>query len=353
MMLRELKRATIGVGALLLGAVGPAAAQDVTYAVTTTNISVGHASQSSIPQAMGYWKDEGLNVDVLGLSGATAGIQQVAAKQVDFATVGPEALLMAQAEGLPVKAVYTFARLPIYRIVSLKDGGPTSAEELAGKVVGVPNMSTGSVPFARAVLKGAGIDPETGVEWLAVGLGAQAANALKGGDVDVWASWDTAVASLENGGFEFNFIEPEWMDEMFGNVMIAHVDTIAEHPDWVAKVARGIAKSSVFGLANPEATIRNHWKMYPQTAPAEQSDEELAKAKHIFDSRFELLLPKEGEQWGENMPVQWKRAVDLAAAENLIPADTDPSAAYTNEFIDEINDFDPAAVEEDAKNSDW
>ena len=344
-MYAMLKGLAVTAAALCIGLITTASAQEtVTYAVTTTNISVGHAAQSSLPKALGFWEEEGLDVDVLGLSGATAGVQQVASGQVHFATVGPESLLMAQAEGIPVKAVYVFARKPIYRIVSPEDSDITEPEELAGKVIGVPNMSTGSVPFTRAVLKTAGIDPETGMEWLAVGLGAQAANAFRQGDIDVWASWDTAVASLENGGFKFHFIEPPWISDLFGNVMITHEDTIKNHPDWVVKVARGIAKASVFGLANPEAAIRTHWKLYPETAPAEQTDKAMADAEHIFNSRFELLEPAKGEKWGENIDSQWKRAADLAIQENLIPADFDVSNSYTNEFIDEINEFDEEAA---------
>ena len=343
--MNKLSKGLIGFTAALgMGLTAASAQETVTYAVTTTNISVGHAAQSSLPRALGFWEEEGLNVDVLGLQGATAGVQQVASGQVQFATVGPESLLMAQAEGIPVKAVYVFAREPIYRIVSPSDSDITKPEDLAGKVVGVPNMSTGSVPFTRAVLKTAGIDPESDVEWLAVGLGAQAANALRQGDIDVWASWDTAVASLENGGFEFNYINPPWMSDMFGNVMIAHEDTIKNNPDLVVKVARGIAKASVYGLANPEEAIRAHWEAYPETAPAEQSDDAMADAERIFNSRFELLQPEEGEKWGENIDSQWKRAADLAIQENLIPADFDVSNSYTNQFIDEINQFDVEAA---------
>jgi NitT/TauT family transport system substrate-binding protein len=84
---------------ILLGFDGQADAQEkVVYAVTTSNISVGHAAQSSIPLTEGFWKAEGLDVEVIGLSGATAGIQQVASGQVDFATVGGDALLIARAK---------------------------------------------------------------------------------------------------------------------------------------------------------------------------------------------------------------------------------------------------------------
>lgn len=332
----------------------PAAAlEKVTYAVTTTNISVGHAAQSSIPVAAGFWEEQGLDVDVIGIKGATAGIQQVASGQVDFATVGPEALLIARSKGVKVKGVYIFARKPIYRIVALPESGLKTPGDLKGKTIGVPNMSVGSVPFTKAALKTAEVDPETEVEWLAVGLGAPAANAILNKDVDAFASWDTATASLENAGLEFTYIAPPWADDTMGNLMIAREDTIKEHPELVAKVARGIAMGSIFGLANPDAAIRKHWELYPTTKPQEMTDDSLPKARHIFNARFELLKPDEGQKWGESIDAQWAQTAKMAIDEKLIPEDFDVSAAYTNEFIDEINDFDAAAVAEKAKASDW
>ncbi|MCA1452989.1 ABC transporter substrate-binding protein [Bradyrhizobium sp. BRP22] len=329
------------------------AAEKVTYAVTTSNISVGHAAQSSIPLTEGYWKSQGLDVEVIGLSGATAGIQQVASGQVDFATVGPDALLVARAKGIKVKAVYTYARRSIYRIVVPEGDGVKSLADMKGKTLGVPDMSAGSVPYARAALSAAGVDPRDGVKWLSVGIGGQAANALRQRQVDGWAAWDTVIASLENNGFKFRYIDPPWVDEIPGNVMIAREDTIEKRPDLVVKVARGIAESSVFGLANPDGALRNHWRMYPDTKPATQNDESFRQARHIFDSRFKLTQIEPGVRWGENIPAQWKRMADISIEEGLIPKNFDVGAAYTNQFIPEINAFDQGKIEAAAKSSNW
>ena len=326
----------------------------VTFAVTTTAISVGHASHSSIPVAAGFWKDEGLDVEVLGLDGATGGVQQVASGQVHFATVGPEAMLAGRAKGVPVKVIYTYARRPIYRIVALTDSGIAKPEDLKGKTIGVPNMATGSVPFTRAVLKTAGVDPDTSVKWLAVGLGGPAANALRQKDVQAWGSWDTAVAALENGGFKFNYIDPPWMDQVFGQAIIASEETIAKYPDEAVKIARGIAKATIFGLNNPEGAIRKHWELYPQTKPqGPDTDKAMTDAKRIFFSRFDLLRKPDGVKWGENLDAQWQRLVAMLVDEGLLPKDFNIKAAYTNQFIDEINKFDEKQVVELAKKANW
>ncbi len=259
------------------------AQEKVVYAVTTSNISVGHAAQSSIPLAQGYWKAEGLDVEVVGLSGATAGIQQVASGQVDFATVGGDALLIARAKGIKVKAVYTYARKSIYRIVVPEDEAIKTLADFKGKTLGAPDMSAGSVPYARAALSAAGVDPQNGVKWLSVGIGGSAANAFRQKAIDGWAAWDTIIASLENNGFKFRYIDPPWIDEILGNVIVAREETIEKKPELVVKVTRAIAKSSVFGLTNPDGALRNHWKMYPETKPQVVNEETLRQARRIFD----------------------------------------------------------------------
>ncbi|MBM3950235.1 MAG: ABC transporter substrate-binding protein [Rhodospirillales bacterium] len=346
--------------ALILAAVvigGTAHAQQKTklvFAPTTTSITTGHAAHSSIPLSAGFWKEEGLEVEVIGLQGSTAGIQQVASGQVHFSSVGGEDVMKARAKGVPIVAVYTYARKPIYRIVSLSDTPITKPEHLKGKTIGVPNMAVGSVAFTRAALKTAGIDPDKDVKWLAVGLGAPALNALKKKDIDVYAVWDTEVASFENTGVKFNLIVPPWNNEMLGNVVITHEDILNKNPEWVIKMVRGIAKASIYGLANPDASIRNHWKVYPQTKPQGMDEAEaLKKAKHVFLSRFDLMRLEPGVKWGQNVETVWKRMADLAIQEKLIPADFNVAAAYTNRFIDDINRFDAKKIEAMAKQSKW
>ena len=331
------------------------AGDKVTYAVTTTNITVGHAAQSSIPLGLGLWKEAGLDVEVVGLSGATAGVQQIASGQVDYATVGTDALMIARSKGIKVKAFYTYAQRPIYQVVALKDSGITKIEDLKGKTIGVPDMSSGSVPFIRSILKRTNIDPDKDVKWLSVGLGAPAANAMRQKAIDVWASWDTAVAALENGGFPFVQIAPDWANQLPGNVMIAKEETLAANPERAIKVARAIAESTVFGLTNPAAAVRNHWKLYPSTKPQGGDDAKALKdAEHIFNSRFDLMkLPTGVAKWGTNIDAKWKDLADLAIEQGLLPKDFDVKSSYTNEFIDKINDFDGNKFKELAKKSSW
>jgi len=192
------------------------------------------------------------------------------------------------------------------------------------------------------------------VKWLSVSFGAPAANALRQKDIQAWAAWDTIIAALENNGFKFSYVAPDWANEMPGNVLITREDTIANQPDRVIKVARAIAKASQFGLANPAAAVRNHWNMYPQTKPQGGDPEKALKdALHIYEARFDLMKQEPGAKWGQNVDAKWRKMAELWIEEGQVPKDFDVSQAYTNQFIEQINNFDRAKIAELAKTTSW
>jgi NitT/TauT family transport system substrate-binding protein len=333
----------------LLAGIASARADKLIFSPTTTDLSVGHAAHSSLPRYSQCWTKEGLDVDVVGIQGATAGMQQIAAKNVTFANVGPEVLMMARAKGAKVKAIYTYSRSTIYRAVALKSSGLGKTEDLRGKTMGVIAMSTGAVAYGRQMLQTARIDPDKDVQWLPIGEGAQASLSLKRGDAAAWFAWDTAVAALEAQGIEFVHIKPPYFDDLIGNVIVAHEDFLANNKEVAAKVLRCIAKSTIFGLTNPEKAIKIHWELYPATKPDGDEAAAMNKARIVFQSRFGGYQVPAGVRWGENLASQWRGVARLMQAENLLPADFVTASAYTNELIDAINSFDAADVVAQAK----
>src|SRR5262249_39633018 len=147
----------------------------------------------------------------------------------------------------------------------------------------------GSVPFAKAVASSAGLDPDKDIKFLATGVGAPAAVALQKKEVDVLALWDTLQASLENRGLVFRRLDTPIVFEMLGQTLATRDDYLAENPDVLVGFARGVAKATLFGLTNPEAAVRIHWKLFPASKPQGGDDAKLLKdALHVFDARFAL-----------------------------------------------------------------
>jgi NitT/TauT family transport system substrate-binding protein len=333
-------------------AAGPLRAQPkpltkAVYTITTKDVSVGLSANSSIPLTLGYWKAEGLDVTVTTLEGSSAGLQQLAAGNVQFATVGPEVALIAREKGVPVKAFYVVSRTTIFRVVVPRDSAVHHVAELRGRTVGVSALSSGAVPVAKALLAWGGLDPDRDVKWLAVGTGAPAAVAITQRSVDAMALWGDFQASLENRGLAFREITAPFMKDLLGQVVIARDDFLAAHPDAAVGFGRGFAKATLFGLTNPAASVRIHWQMYPQTRPPGADEARLLKeAMHVFDARFETqrVDNRDDTRWGASTAAQWDKIKAIYKTEGVLQGPVEARDVFTNRFIDEINRFDAQAV---------
>ena len=355
-----MKRMTTGIvmmGVLLAIWSAAGLAQDkplrkVVFAVTTKDISVGHAAHSSLPQALGYWKDEGLDVTVTSVEGSVAGMQQLAAGNLQTVSLGPEEIVIGREKGIKIKGFYVQARETIYRLVVPADSPLQKVADLKGKTIGVPSLASGSVPFAKALVASVGVDPEKDVKILAVGVGAPGRLALQQKTVDCLALWDTLQASIENSGMPLRRLDLPMVHEMLGQTLATRDDQVTENAAMLIGFARGIAKATVFGLANPEAAVRIHWKMYPQTKPQTGDEAQALKdALNIFNSRFMLqrVDNRPDPRFGIGTPVQWEKLQSIFKEQKFIEGTVPAADLYTAALIDQINKFDRAAIVAQAK----
>jgi len=339
-----MKRVSLTAAVLLaaLAALTPAAApaQDkplrkVIFAITTKDISVGHAAHSSLPAALGYWKEEGLDVAVTSVEGSAAGLQQIGSGNLQIVSIGPEEIVIGREKGVKIKGFYVLARETIYRIVVPADSPLQSVAQLRGKTIGVPSLASGSVPFAKALVASVGVDPDKDVKLLAVGVGAPGRLALQQKTVDALALWDTLQASIENSGLR-----------------LRRLDLAAESAAVLVGFARSVARATLFGLSNPEAAVRIHWKAYPQTRPQGVEEAKALKdAIHVFRARFDLqrVDHRADKRYGASSLEQWDKLKSIYRDQKLIEGAVPAADFYTGALVDQINRFDKEAVIKQAK----
>ncbi|MEI7871319.1 MAG: ABC transporter substrate-binding protein [Alphaproteobacteria bacterium] len=135
--LKQAIRAALTISGVLLLA-GTAAAQDkvkVRFGILTT------ASQAAfyVGVKQGIYAKYGFDVEVLPLATGVQANQALAAGQVDWSGGGVESTVVAWANGLPFKAYSMYAKGgDSYGILVRKDANITSAKDLKGKKVAVP-----------------------------------------------------------------------------------------------------------------------------------------------------------------------------------------------------------------------
>jgi NitT/TauT family transport system substrate-binding protein len=272
----------------------------------------------------------------------------VATGAAEFAVSTAPPLLLAAAKGtdMGLVTVYTWTK-DIHWQFALRPESPIGgARELRGKKIGVQSFGDSAYPGAKAMLREVGVDPEKEVAFISVGLGASAGNALQSSQVDALSIWDGAYAAIENLGFKLKYLPlTPGVKELFGAGVAVRRDFLAQNRAMTIGLLRAVAKGTVFVLENPEAAARIHWRLYPESKPKGKAEAEaLRETVHIITSRSGKFAidPVKQPKYGWNYPKGWEAFVK---ALDLDPARVgDVRRFYTNELIDEANQFDQEKI---------
>ncbi len=302
---------------------------------------------------LGFFKDEGLALDVITVTGSGVLLPQVAAGQVHIGYANPDLTIIAAAknEPLPVRFVMNWLRSQTFEFVTLQSSPLNTLADLKGRKLGVGAMTWGNLPLSRAMLASVGVQWQKDVEVLPIGLGAAAWRRLQAGEVDVVNLFVGEHGRMELSGIPIKRLPmPEQFRTLFSNGFVTSEKLIAEKPKLVAGMGRAITKSWIACKANVEACVRAYWDANPTARPAPGKEAEQMKTdlkQALFDrlqvDDFAAGAPR---RYGQFPADSWKRLIKVMHDEGLITrADIDVSKLYTDRFVDEVNAFDVAAVE--------
>ncbi len=329
--------------------------QKVTIGVGTQVLNVTYP-WLMMPQAMGYWADEGLEVEVIPVSGSLQAVQMLAAGTIDFAQMGAGTAIQAVSKnGMDLKLVMANSTMD-WSIVAETGGPISSAKDLEGKKVGLLSLASSGNALLKSYLIENSVDPDS-VSVVATGAGAPALLALQNGSVDALMFWGSMNLSFENMGADLKHLYSESWREMPDFSLVALGSLIEEDPELVEKVVRGAVKGTVFAYASPECTRVVHWESFPDSKPGGAPDEataalwdDRALAKTLDGIEF-IRTTSGGEYWG---------AVPLSGLDVLqdflVSTDQIPEKAPVESFVigdpaffKTVNDIDMAAIETDAE----
>jgi NitT/TauT family transport system substrate-binding protein len=331
----ELKKVRIGVATTFLG---------ITY------------PWLMMPQALGYWKDEGYDVEVLPIGGSLQVVQQMVGGGVDIGQVNSSVIIQANVvNGIPVRAFMTNGVID-WSVAVPSDSDIKTATDLKGKKIGVFSLASGGIPFLKSYLAKSGVSPDNDVQLIAVGLGAPAVQALKSKQVDALMFWAPANAGFENAGLSLRYIrDPAWLT-LPDFSMTALDKTIKQDPKMIEAIARGAAKATVFAMANPDCVRKIQWMRWPDSKPTGADPEILAKHDlntlnaQLDTMKVTLALSPSG-LWGQTSSDAYARLQTFMTQVGLIGKSA-PAGNFLVEdegFFKRVNDFDHDAIVASAK----
>jgi NitT/TauT family transport system substrate-binding protein len=299
---------------------------------------------------LGYFAEEGLDVTLEAADGSSGAIQQLVAGNADAALPAPGAFLNGVATGQPLKWIFSFQYSNIFTLVTPAGSGVSSVEDLSDKRVGISELSGGEVPLVRAVLRDAGLTEGENVELVPVGEGsALTVDALESGQVDAYSSSVFDIAAIEAAGVDLDVILPDDAAAFPADGVVTTTDTLSSREDDLAGFLRATAKAIVFTEANPDATL----EILADVAPEAFEDEELAQ--NFFDVSLALATPPDslagepiGAHYTEGFEQYHEFLLQGSEEEGALPEPVDLDSALDDSLLDAANDFDQAAVEEEA-----
>ena len=326
------RTATALVAAMALGLGGAAHAAKDKVTIAVGGKALFYYLPLTIAEQKGFFKEEGVDVEVVDFAGGSKALQAVVGGSADVVSGAYEHTIKLQAKKQYFTAFVQQARAPqIVLAASTKTMADyKTPADLKGKKIGVtaPGSSTNLV--ASFVLDAAGVNPKD-VSFIGVGAGAGAIAAMTSGQIDAIANLDPVISTLERDQAIKVITDTRKMAatrEVFGGDMpagslYAPESFIKENPDLVQKMTNAMVKAAQWlQQASAEDVLK--------TVPAGYTLGDPALYKATFNSLKEAMSP-DGmiSPSGTETALKALKSFDAKMAD----AQIDLSRTYTNDFV--------------------
>ena len=191
----------------------------------------------TIAERKGYFKSEGLDVEIVDFPGGAKALQAMVGGSADIVSGAYEHTINMHAKGQPIVALALQGRYNgiVFAVSKAKAGQFKSAQDIKGLKVGVtaPGSST-HMAVQNLAVKG-GLKPD---DFAAIGVGASAGAvaAMKRGGIDAISNLDPVITKLESDGdivIVTDTRTAKGMKEVYGGAY--HAGCIYAPADWVKK----------------------------------------------------------------------------------------------------------------------
>jgi len=279
----------------------------------------------------GYYKAEGLDVQILDGTGSGDAVKVMSAGSYEFGFADFGSLLMGRLRGANVKAVMGILQQGGGAFLYMEDSRIRSFKDLKGKTI---SMSPGGSEDAvvRAVMAKNGLRMED-VKWQYMpGMGK--VFAVLGGKADATGTlWNKMVPLMETkSGKKVGYLSfASHGANLLHKGIFVNTGYLAQNKDTVGRFVRATQKAWLDAAKNPEAAVDAFLRVFPKQK----------KDKPMFMRVMQLTLTMTGTPHTKGKPFGWMSAEDWGSSQKVL-VDYTPglegkalpvSEFYTNELI--------------------
>jgi NitT/TauT family transport system substrate-binding protein len=152
----------------------------------------------TLAERLGYFKDEGLDVQILDFAGGSKALQAMMGGSADVVAGGFDHVIILRARGQKLKAFVLMVATPSLALGISKQRAVSykSPRDLKGMKIGVTAPGSSTHIFVNHLLASVGLSPDD-VSIIGVGTGPTAVAAMRAGRIDAIVNVEPAITMLE------------------------------------------------------------------------------------------------------------------------------------------------------------
>ncbi len=285
-----------------------------------------------VARQRGFFEAEGLSVSLIYMRGGTQAINALLSGRAEFAGTGFDLVVQSVAVGKQAVSIASASRLPFFALaLSPNAASIRTIQDLAGKRIGVSNLSTTDHLVALYLLIREGLDPSA-VEFVAAG--PNLFERLVRGQIEAGMVQEPGLTLLERAGGRVlvNLMKLDDARKYLGGpyqFMGLHTrpEVLASKPETARALVRALARGTRWILDNPSQSAV---KAAPPELVAGGDAEVFASA---LDRHKRDLYPQDARFLLESV----ERVIDVQRQSGAIePSQTiRADDLFTNEFASE------------------
>lgn len=298
---------------------------------------VGQHAPFFVALEKGFWKDEGLDVEIVRGFGSADAVQKVAAGAVNIAYGDTGSLVVARTENADVKLIGMVLGLPPHAVIFPSDKPIATPKDLEGKKIGAAAGDSVRRVFP-AFAKLAGFDINK-VEFITIGYEAYASQLLSGqidGLAEYYAAkpnYDAAAAknNMELGILKFS----DHGLDIYSNGFMAKESYIKDNPEIIRKFLKGVYKGFAYAYEHEDEAVDALLKREPTL------DRAVAKAQFLLDKDAVLTADVLANGYGHIELAKMQNTIDVIAEAYELKSKPKPEDMFTLDYLPSKADVPP------------
>jgi NitT/TauT family transport system substrate-binding protein len=279
-----------------------------------------------IAKEKGFWKEQGLDVEVRPGGVGIAPIKVVAVGDAQFGVATGDQLLLGAEEGVPVVAVALAYKDNPLSWVARSSSGMKSAKDFRGKKIGLTFID--DEPLFNAMMARVGLDAKTDLQLIPVKFDT---SPFLRGEVDAFPVYRNTQAieieaELNKGGERTVVIGPT--DEgivSYSNLYFVTREFEKKYPNTVRAFVAGVLKGWAYTRAHPDEVAEIVARYDKETKP------DIIKMQ--VQATNKLVQPSPADRIGEMTAAGWTSTEQILLQAKQLKKQLDVNAVFTNKYV--------------------